>query len=97
MFNDLAKLLNGDLEIKIRQGILSFDPMDRECNCSLPYKVNVKCVYEGKSWEKYLIYEVKCSIFEAIYIGNTQQTTKERTGGHFYYLLRLIKNGQKSD
>ena len=34
---------------------------------------------------------------DAIYIGNTQQTFKKIMYGHFYDLLRLIKNGQKYD
>ena len=34
---------------------------------------------------------------DAIYIGNTQQTSKKRMDGHFSDLLRLLKNGQKSD
>ena len=34
---------------------------------------------------------------DAIYIGNTQQTFKKRLDGHFSDLLRLPKNGQKSD
>ena len=48
IFNNLAELLNGDLAAKIGQGTFSKDLMDRECNSSLPYKVNGKCVYEGK-------------------------------------------------
>ena len=32
-----------------------------------------------------------------IYIGNTQQTFKKIMDGHFSDLLRLLKNGQKSD
>ena len=47
-FNNLAELLNGDLAAKIGRGIFSKDLMDRECNCSLPSKVNRKCVYKGK-------------------------------------------------
>ena len=47
-FNNLAELLNRDLAAKIGRGIFSKDLMDRECNCSLPYKVNGKCAYEGK-------------------------------------------------
>ena len=39
-FNNLAELLNGDLAEKIGRGIFSKDLMDRECNCSLPYKVS---------------------------------------------------------
>ena len=71
--------------------------MDRECNCSLPSKVNVKCVNESKYRNKCLIYAVKCSMCDAIYIGNTQQRLKKRMDGHFSDLLRLLKNGKKSD
>ena len=71
--------------------------IDRECNCSLPSKVNGKCVYEGKCRNKCLIYEVKCSMCDAIYKGNTQQTFKKITDGRFSDLLRLLKNGQKPD
>ena len=39
-FNNLEELLNGDLAAKIGRGIFSKDLIDRECNCSLPYKVN---------------------------------------------------------
>ena len=34
---------------------------------------------------------------DAIYIGNTQQTLKKIMDVHFSNLLRLLKNGQKSD
>ena len=34
---------------------------------------------------------------DAIYTGNTQQTFKKRMDGHFYDLLHLLKNGEKSD
>ena len=34
---------------------------------------------------------------DAIYIGNTQQTFKKIMDGHFPDLLRLLKNGHKSD
>ena len=36
-------------------------------------------------------------MFDAIDIGNTQQTFKKRMDGHFSDLLCLLKNGQKSD
>ena len=36
------ELLNGDLAAKTGRGIFSKDLMDRECNCSIPYKVNRK-------------------------------------------------------
>ena len=94
-FNNLAELLNRDLAAKIGRGIFSKDLMNRECNCSLPSKVNKKCVYEGKCRSKCIIYEVKCSICDDIYIGNTQRTFKKKLDGHFFNILRLIKNGQK--
>ena len=96
-FNNLAELLNRDLAAKIGRGIFSKDLMDRECNCSLPSKVNRKCVYEGKCRSRCIIYEVKCCMCDAIYIGNNQKTFKKRTDGHFSYLQRLLKNRQKSD
>ena len=34
---------------------------------------------------------------DAIHIGNTQQKSKKRMDGHFSNLLRLLKNGEKSD
>ena len=71
--------------------------MDRECNCSFPIKVNVKCAYEGKCWSKCIIYHVECSMCDAIYIGNTQQTFKKRMDVHVSDLLRLLNNRQKSD
>ena len=71
--------------------------MDREYNCYLPSKVNRKCVYEDKCRSKCIIYEVKYSICDAIYIDNTQQTFKKRMDCHFSDLLRLLKNGKKSD
>ena len=70
-YNNLAELLNRDLATKIGRGIFSKDLMDRECNCSLPSKVNIKCVYEGKCRSKCIIYQVECRKCDAIYIGNT--------------------------
>ena len=58
-FNNLAKLLNGDLSAKIGGGIIYRDLMDRKCNCYLPSRVNGKYIYEGKYRIKCLIYDVK--------------------------------------
>ena len=78
--------------LNIGQGILSEDLMDRECNCSLPSKVNGKCVYKGKCKNKCLIYKVKSSMCDTIYIGNTQQKLKKIINSHFSDILRLLKN-----
>ena len=77
IFYRIVELLNGDLAAKIGRRIFFKDLMDRECNCSLPSKLNVKFVYEGKCWSKCSIYQVECSMCESIYIGNTQQTFKK--------------------
>ena len=97
IFNNIAELLNRDLAEKIGRGIFSKYLMDRKCNCSLPSKVNGKCVYEGKWRSGCIIYKVKCSIREAIYIGNTQQTFKKIMNGHFSDLQYILNNGQKPD
>ena len=94
-FNNLAELLNGYLATKIGQGIFSKDLMDRECNCSIPSKFNGKCIYEGKCRSRYIIYEVKFCMCDAIYMCNTQQTFKKIMNGHFSNLQRLLKNGQQ--
>ena len=68
--------------------------MDRECNCSILSKVNIKCFYEGKCRIKCLIYETKFSLSDAIYIGNTQQTFRKIMDCNFSHVQRLLKNGQ---
>ena len=93
-FTNLAELLNGDFAAKIGRGIFSKDLMDRKYNCSLPSKVNGKCVYECKYRSQCIIYRVKYSMCEAIYIGNTHQTFKKIMDGHFSNLLRLLNNRQ---
>ena len=96
-FNNLYELLNRDLAAKTRRGIISIDLMYRSCNCSLPSKVIDECVYEGKYLGKGLIYEVKCSMCEAIYIGKIQNTLQKRKENHFSDLLQLLKMDKKSD
>ena len=77
IFINLSELLSGDLAAKIGRGIFSKDLMDRECNCYLPSKVNRKCAYKGKCRHRCIIYEVKCSMCDDIYIGKTQKTLKK--------------------
>ena len=68
--------------------------MGIECNYSFPSKVNGKCVYEGKFWNKLLIYEVKLSMCKYIYIGNTHHTFKKRMDGHLSDIQHLLKSGK---
>ena len=95
-FNNLAELLNGDLADKIGRGIFSKDLTDRTCNCSLPSEFKEKYVYKGKFRFWCIIYKVKCSMCDAIYIGNTQQTFKKRMDVHLSDILCLLKNGNKT-
>ena len=97
IFNNFAELLKGDIAAKIGQGIFSKYLMNRECNCSIPSKVNIKCVYKDKCRSKYLIYEVQYSMWDSVHIGNTQQTFKKIMNGHFSDLVHLSKNGKKYD
>ena len=71
--------------------------MDIEFNCYILSKVNGNCVYVNKFRKKCLIYEVKFSMCEAIYIDNTHQTPNKTKDGTFFCLLCPIKNGKKLD
>ena len=91
--NNLDELLNVDLTAKIGRGIIYRYLMDRECNCSIPLRSTASGSTEVNAG-KNLIYEVKLSMYEAIYIGSNQQTLKKRMDGHFSDILHLLKSGQ---
>ena len=86
-FNNLDELLNGDLPQ--RSGIESI-----HMNQWNPSKFNGKCVFGGKFQKMCLIYKVKCTLCDAIYIGNTQQTLNIRVDGCFYDVQHILKNGK---
>ena len=65
--DNLAEPLNGALAMKIGQGILSYYLMYRDCNFSIPESMSMK-VNPGKVFR---LYELKCSLCDAVYIGNT--------------------------
>ena len=92
-FNNIAKLINADLTARIVWVILSRDLIDRECNCYNTYKVNRNCVYKIIGRKNCSINEVKFSMCDAIYIGNTEQTFKKRMDGHFSEVQFLLKYG----
>ena len=70
IFNNLSELHNGDPASKTRQGTLSHDLMDRYCNCFIILKVNINCIYKDKFHKRCLIYKLKFSLCDTIYIGN---------------------------
>ena len=39
----------------------------------------------------------KCSLCDAIYVGNTQQTNTKIADSYFFNVQRLLENGQKLD
>ena len=82
IFNNLSELLNGDLTAKNGLAIHSHELLCRACNFLNPSKFNDKCFYKVKSRKRYLIYKVKFTLFDAIYMGNTQQIFKKIMDGH---------------
>ena len=82
--------------MKIRQVIHIHDLIYRECNSYNPFKFNGKCVFEGKVQRECLIYKLKLTLCETIYIGNTQQTLK-KNGWSFILYITSTKNKQQSD
>ena len=44
-----------------------------------------------------LIYKSKCTMCDAIDIGNTQQTFKKQMDSHFINVQHILKSRQKSD
>ena len=75
--NIFYEIINSYLATNIRRGVHYCDLMDRECNYLNPFKVNIKCIYEGKFRKKWSIYEEKFTMCDSIYIGNNQQTSKK--------------------
>ena len=94
IFNILVKLINGELTAKIRQK--SFPETDWIDNVTNIFHIrSAVSVSTHVNTRKCLVYKVKCSMCEVIYIGNTQQTFNKRMDGHLFDLLRLLKSGQK--
>ena len=94
-FDNLSKILNGYNDKKNWWGIHFYELMYRQCNCSNKYKVNNKCVHEGKFRVKYIIYKVKCTLCDTIYIDNKQHTFKKIKDSNFSDVQCTLKNGQK--
>ena len=96
-FQNLGELLQGDLTAKLREDIVSKDFMHRDCNCNKNCKVNGLCAYNGDCRKCCIVYKVTCRICGEIYIGNTQQTLKDRMKGHYNDVQQLVQNGKFSD
>ena len=57
----------------------------------------MKCIYEGKWRIKCLIYALKFSLCDTIYIGNTPHKFKKRMDNYFSDVQCLLKIWKKSD
>ena len=96
-YSNLGELFNADLVTKLNKDLLSLDFMKRPCNCATRSKINGQCPYDKNCRTSCIIYQVTCKETGLIYIGNTQQTLKDRMYGHYADLQKLVFKGIKSD
>ena len=54
-------------------------------------KVKVTCAYVGECISFCAVYKVTCEIFLSVYMGNTQNTLKNRMEQHFQYLNKKVQ------
>ena len=91
-FTNLREIFQGDLSSKLIEGVESRDYVILECNCKLP---GGKCGYNNVCLDSMVIYQVECLVTGKFYIGNTQQSVKNRMKGHFHDVQMLIAGKQK--
>ena len=78
-------------------GVKSLDFEDRPCNCNRDTKIQGECIFNGECRKSIIIYEAKCNQCGMVYIGNTQQTFKDRMNQHFADVTNLVNKNQSSD
>ena len=71
--------------------------MDRARNYSDTYKVDVEFDLKVRWQGKYLIYEVKFTLCDTIYIGNTKRNIKKIMDSNLSDAQQFLKTGQKLD
>ena len=98
-FPNLREIFQGDLSKKLTDGLLSLDLMDRPCNCNKNSRCPTTglCAYKGNCRRKCIVYEVTCKLCNNCYVGNTQQTFKDRMNGHFNDVQKLVCKKVQSD
>ena len=94
---NLREIFQADLAHKLLQDYTSKDLMNRPCNCNKVNLINGNCVYNGECRKKCIVYQATCRICKVDYIGNTQQTFKDRMGGHFNDVQKKVTKGISSD
>ncbi len=96
-FSNLREILQGDLNRKLMDGIISHDFMDQPCNCNCASKIDGKCAYNGECRKMCVVYKATCKICNQSYIGQTQQKLKDHMGQHLNDIKKLVTKGTKSD
>lgn len=96
-FSNLREIFQGDLSTKIMEGIGSRDFINRSCNCNKSTLINGLCPFKGKCRHSMVVYSLKCKECNMTYIGQTQQTLKNRTNQHCNDVKKLVERGEASD
>ena len=82
-FTNLHELLHGDLDEKLNADIFLKDFENKQCNFNMQSTGNDGCPYNGQCRQYCVIYKVNCKDCGKIYIGQTQQSLKDRMTAHF--------------
>ena len=97
-YSNLKEMFSSDLTSKVMKNVFSLDFHNKkDCNCGKAKNKDGNCIYNGKCLRTCLIYKVTCLKSGKIYIGNTQQSLKDRMKGHFQDVQYLIRNNKKAD
>ena len=94
---NLAELLQGDLNTKLNEGLISLDLCLRPCNWDNRSKVNRKCAYGGKCRETLITYKAKYEKKQASAKRHYSTNIKNRMAGHFNDIQKLITKNLQSD
>jgi predicted GIY-YIG superfamily endonuclease len=90
---NLREILQGNLTHKITANVTSLDFPNAPCNC----RPGTVCLYNGKCQQQIVVYCAICDITGMKYIGNTQQTVKNRMAKHKQDARQLFLRGKHSD
>ena len=82
---------------KCREGIFSKDYEKQDCDCRPSFLIKGKSPYNGYCQRKRVVYKATCLRTNKVYIGNTQQSLKNRMKAHFNDVGILVAKGRHSD
>jgi hypothetical protein len=90
-FANLRQMYQRDREKKLMARIFCGDCMDRGCNCGDVSLVGGECPFGGDCRKRFVVYEASCQACSASYVGNTQQTVKQRFRQHCQDTKSLLR------